>query len=144
MFSGEEGMRRERSSAERQRAHVVISARAQHALTWFVTGRGSEAETEAAYVEKPRLRSELPGEARVPARGSGAAEEGVAAGGGAAGCRERGHEAGTGRVGCPSRRFAALRSGFGIRRRQLTSHHAPPEHGLRHYHSEDTTAGARL
>lgn len=67
MFSGEEGMWRERSSAERQRAHVINSARAEHALTWFVKGGGSEAETEAAYVEKPRLRSELPGETRVPA-----------------------------------------------------------------------------
>lgn len=142
VVSGEEGMWGKRPSAERQRAHVAIGARAQHALTRSVTRGGAEAEAEAAHAEKPRLRGELPGEARVPARSPGAAEEGAAAGGGAAGRRERRHEARAGRVGRSSCCPPALRQRFGIWRRQSARHHTPSEHSLRHHHSEDATAGA--
>lgn len=136
-------MRREHPCTERQRAHVSVSTRTQHALTWFVSRGGTEAEAEEAHAKEPWLCCQLPGEARVPARGSGATEEGAPAGGGAARGRERRHATRAGRPGCPSRRPSAFRQRSGVWRRQFTGNNTPSEHSLSHHHSQDPTTGAQ-
>lgn len=101
-------MRGERARVIGQRAHVPVGARAEPAPSWFIPRGGSEAEAEAAHSEEPWLRSQLQSKARVPARGSGAAEERTSAGGGEARGRERRHEAGTRRARSSASGPAAL------------------------------------
>lgn len=139
-FVGKARVWRERSCAVGQRAHVSVGARAELTPAWFVQRGDPETKAEAAYVEESWLRSQLQGEACVPARGLGAAEEGAAARGGAARSRERRHAQGAGGARGSTRSSAALRPQHRVRRRQHSSYSTSPQHRLRHHHSEESTA----
>lgn len=62
---GEERVWREHASDVGQRSDVAVSARAKPSAPRALTRGGAEAKAEAAHVEEPRLRCELPRQASV-------------------------------------------------------------------------------
>ncbi|RVE59360.1 hypothetical protein OJAV_G00187640 [Oryzias javanicus] len=135
-------MRRERPVPVGQRAHVPVGAGAQPPPAGAVPRGDPEAEAAPPHPQEPGLRRQLPGQAGVPARGPGAAEDGAPARGGAARRRERRHAEGAGGPGRAAGRPAAVRQGAGGRRGQPAGHGAAPQHRLRHHHRQEPVAAA--
>lgn len=83
--SDQAGMWREHARPVRQRAHVPVSPGAEPPLAWFVSRRNPETEAAPTHTEESGLCRQLPGQAGVPARSLGEAENGAPERGGEAG-----------------------------------------------------------
>lgn len=139
---GEAGVRGERSLPVGQRADVALCAGAEPPPAGPFPWGDPEAEAAPADPEEPRLRRQLPCQARVPAGGAGAAEDGATEGGGAARRRERRHAEGAGGAGRAAGRPAAVCPRPGGRRRHAAGHGAAPQHRFRHHHRQESAAAA--
>lgn len=137
--SDQAGMWRERARPVGQRPHVPVGARAEPPPARPVTRRDPKAEAAPSHPEEPRLCRQLPGQAGVPARSPGAAENGAPEGGGEARGRERRHEERAGGARRATGGAPEVRQGPGGRRGPPAGYSPTPEHRLSDHHREEST-----